>query len=86
MATRKQKAVKRFVGLVKKGSLAKSKFLDKPGGLSGLSTESLQAATGKAPLPSTNISISRELQKRVMSPDYDNAGTMPAKRKKRKVT
>lgn len=76
---RKKRALKRFTDLVKSGSFGKSKFLDEPGGLSGLSTESLQAAKGRAPLPKTNMAIKTELENRSVRQQYDNAGHSPRK-------
>jgi hypothetical protein len=75
-----KQSVKRFVGLVRKGGLSKSKFLSAEGGLKRLSTRSLQAAAGQAPLPSTNLAIKSELESRAVSQTYDNQGHSPIKK------
>ena len=65
MAERKkriQRSIQTFVASVRKGNL--KAFADVKGGLSRLSSESLQASKGRAPRTATNIAIEQELKKR----------------------
>ena len=83
---RKKRAIKRFVDLVRGGSLSKSKFIGTKSGLSTLGTESLQAAKGAAPHAGTNILIGNELLKRSANQAFDSAGTSPSLKKRKSGT
>jgi hypothetical protein len=75
-----KRALKTFAQSVKAGNL--KPFVDVKGGLGRLSTESLTAGSGLAPLTSTNLAISKELTRRSVA----SASPVAQSAKKKKST